>query len=53
MEDPKKIYEQFIKKYPDIFDRRDAMSSWCVKCQKLADLSKQVWKFLDMSEDSN
>jgi len=52
MEDPKKAYKQFVKKYPDVFERREAISNWCIKCQKLENLSRQVWKLLDMSEDS-
>ena len=51
MEKAKKVYQHFVKKYPDIFKRRDAIGSWCIKCRKLSTLSAKVWKLLNMSED--
>jgi len=51
MEDTKKAYKFFVKKYPDVLERKIAIGNWCIKCRDLAFLSMQVWKLLDMSED--
>jgi len=52
MEDAEKIYQYFVKKYPNIFERRDAISNWCTKCKKFNNLASGVWKLLNMSSDN-
>jgi len=51
MKTPEEAYKLFIKKYPNVFDRRDAISVWCIKCQDYYRLSREIWKLLDMFED--
>ena len=50
MRTPEETYEIFVRKYPDVFDRREAISEWCRKCQDYYRLSRAVWKRLDMLE---
>ena len=51
MKTPEEAYKEFAKKYTNVFDRREAISRWCEKCQEIYRLSREVWKLLDITEE--
>ena len=51
MEEAKKIYQRFIQKYPDVFERRGKIMEWCLKTSENNKVALQVWKYLDMFEE--
>ena len=51
MKTAREVYEEFVRVYPDIFNRRAAVRKWCLEKSEDAALAAKLWKLLDMFED--